>query len=124
MQKNWNLTPINPINPTPINPPLTTINHYWGYTNSVNLEFDQDKRDKTLQERGLDFARAAEVFASIHFTGQDTRVEYAEDRFITVGWLNTRLIVLVWTPRGEVRRIVSMRKANDREKTLYASYLE
>ena len=90
----------------------------------MNLEFDQDKRDKTLQERGLDFARAAEVFASIHFTGQDTRVEYAEDRFITVGWLDTWLIVLVWTPRGEVRRIISMRKANDREKTLYASYLE
>ena len=34
-----------------------------------------------------------------------------------------RLIVLVWTPRGEVRRIISMRKANDREKALYASHL-
>ena len=90
----------------------------------MNLEFDQDKRDKTLQERGLDFARAAEVFQGIHFTGQDTRVEYAEDRFIKVGCLDTRLIVLVWTPRGEVRRIISMRKANDREKAFFASYLE
>ena len=90
----------------------------------MNLEFNQDKRDKTLQERGLDFVRAAEVFAGIHFTGQDTRVKYAEDRFITVGWLDTGLIVLAWTPRGEVRRIISLRKANDREKTLYASYLE
>jgi uncharacterized DUF497 family protein len=90
----------------------------------VNLEFDQDKRDKTLKERELDFARAAEVFAGIHFTGQDTRVGYAEDRFITVGWLDARLIVLVWTPRGEVRRIISMRKANDREKALYTSNLE
>jgi uncharacterized DUF497 family protein len=90
----------------------------------VNLEFDQDKRDKTLKERELDFARAAEVFAGIHFTGQDTRVDYAEDRFITVGWLDARLIVLVWTPRGEVRRIISMRKANDREKALYTSNWE
>jgi uncharacterized DUF497 family protein len=90
----------------------------------VNLEFDQDKRDKTLKERELDFARAAEVFAGIHFTGQDTRVDYAEDRFMTVGWLDARLIVLVWTPRGEVRRIISMRKANDREKALYTSNLE
>ena len=90
----------------------------------MNLEFDQDKRDKTLQERELDFARAAEVFAGMHFTGQDTRVEYTEDRFITVGWLDARLIVLVWTPRGEVRRIISMRKANDREKALYTSNLE
>ncbi len=34
------------------------------------------------------------------------------------------MIVLVWTPRGEVRRIISMRKANDREKALYAQYLD
>ena len=90
----------------------------------MKLEFDQAKRDKTLQERGLDFARTVEVFDGIHFTGQDKRMEYEEDRFITVGWLDANMIVMVWTLRGEVRRIISMRKANDREKTLYASYLE
>jgi uncharacterized DUF497 family protein len=90
----------------------------------MNLEFDQAKRKKTLQERGLDFARAVEVFGGLHFTGQDKRMEYEEDRFITVGWLDDNMIVMVWTPRGDVRRIISMRKANDREKTLYASYLE
>jgi uncharacterized DUF497 family protein len=90
----------------------------------MKIEFDQAKRDKTLQERGLDFARAVEVFDGIHFTGQDKRMEYEEDRFITIGWLDANMIVMVWTLRGEVRRIISMRKANDREKTLYASYLE
>ena len=90
----------------------------------MKLEFDQAKRKKTLQERGLDFARAVEVFDGIHFTGQDKRMYYEEDRFITEGWLDDSMIVMVWTPRGEVRRIISMRKANDREKTLYASYLE
>ena len=90
----------------------------------MNLEFDQVKSDKTLLERGLDFARAVEVFDNLHFTGQDKRMDYEEDRFITVGWLHEDMIVMVWTPRGEVRRIISMRKANDREKTLYASYLE
>jgi len=90
----------------------------------MKLEFDQAKRKKTLQERGLDFARAVEVFDGIHFTGQDKRMDYEEDWFITVGWLDEQIVVTVWTPRGEVRRIISMRKANDREKTLYASYLE
>jgi uncharacterized DUF497 family protein len=90
----------------------------------MNFEFDQVKRDKTLLERGLDFARAVEVFDGLHFTGQDKRMDYEEDRFITVGWLVDDMIVMVWTPRGEVRRIISMRKANDREKTLYASNLE
>jgi uncharacterized DUF497 family protein len=90
----------------------------------MKLEFDQAKRGKTLKERDLNFARAVEVFDDIHFTGQDKRMDYEEDRFITVGWLDDNMIVMVWTPRGEVRRIISMRKANDREKTLYASYLE
>ena len=90
----------------------------------MRLEFDPDKRNKTLEERGLDFARLAEVFEGLHYTGQDTRMSYPEDRFITVGWLDNRLVVLVWTPRGEVRRIISLRKANDREKALYASHLD
>lgn len=90
----------------------------------MQIEFDSTKRDKTLAERGLDFARAGEVFAGRHFTGQDMRQNYAEDRFITVGLLDARPVVLVWTPRGEVRRIISMRKANDREKALYARYLD
>ena len=89
----------------------------------MNLEFNKVKRDKTLYERGLDFARASEIFAGLHFTGQDNRGSYEEPRFITVGYLDARLIVLVWTPRGEARRIISMRKANDREKAIYASHL-
>lgn len=89
----------------------------------MQIEFDSAKRDKTLAERGLDFAKAYEVFAGVHFTGQDDRQNYAEDRFITVGLLEGRLVVMVWTPRGEGRRIISMRKANDREKAYYAQYL-
>ena len=90
----------------------------------MRIEFDSTKRDETLAERGLDFARAGEVFTALHFTGPDTRQDYDEDRFITVGLLDARLVVLVWTPRGEVRRIISMRKANDREKTFYARHLD
>jgi uncharacterized DUF497 family protein len=60
----------------------------------------------------------------MHFTGQDSRINFTEDRFITVGLLDARLVVLVWTPRGKVRRIISMRKANDREKALYARALD
>ena len=90
----------------------------------MQIEFDSTKRDKTLAERGLDFVRAEEVFSGLHFTGQDTRQDYDEDRFITVGLLDARLVVLIWTPRGEARRIISMRKANDREKAFYAHPLD
>ena len=83
----------------------------------MQIEFDSAKRNKNLVERGLDFARAGEVFKSLHFSGQ-------EDRFITVGPLDARLVVLVWTLRGEVRRSISLRKANDREKAFYAHPLD
>jgi uncharacterized DUF497 family protein len=90
----------------------------------MQIEFDAAKRNKTLAERGLDFARAADVFAGTHLTAPDSRQDYAEDRFITLGHLDERLVVLVWTPRDEVRRIISMRKANDREKAFYDRYVD
>ena len=86
----------------------------------MRIEFDPAKREKALDERGLDFARAGEVFAGHHFTAEDLREDYSEPRFITVGTLDARLIVMVWTPRGEARRIISMRKANEREQAIYA----
>jgi uncharacterized DUF497 family protein len=86
----------------------------------MRIEFDPDKRAATLAQRGLEFAHAIEVFAGLHYTAPDLREPYAEERFITVGLLDGRMVVLVWTPRGEARRIISMRKANDREQARYA----
>jgi len=88
------------------------------------IEFDPDKRNKTLTERGLDFARGDEVFAGRHFTAEDIREDYSEPRYITVGNLDGRMVVMVWTPRGEARRIISMRKANEREQARYAHRLD
>ena len=85
----------------------------------MQLEFDQTKRDKTLQERGLDFVRAEEVFAGVTVTVDDNRHDYGEIRHITVGMLDGRAVVMVWTPRGAARRIISMRYANEREIQKY-----
>ena len=59
--------------------------------------------------------RAGDVLADKHLTREDARENYAEPRFQTAGWLDGRIVMLVWTPRGEARRIISMRKANERE---------
>ncbi|WP_459947696.1 BrnT family toxin [Desulfocastanea catecholica] len=95
----------------------------------MEIEFDQDKRDKTLQEPGLDFARAGEVFASVTVAIEDIRRDYGETRYISVGLLDLRVVILVWTPRGKSRRIksrriISMRYANDREKEKYSKHLD
>ena len=42
---------------------------------------------------------------------------------MTLGYLDGRMVVLVWTSRGNNRRIISMRHANEREKNKYAKHL-
>ncbi len=81
----------------------------------MEIEYDQNKRGKTLAERGFDFADAKDVFSGITVTLSDTRKEYGEERFITLGLLNDRVVVVVWTKRAKKRRIISMRKANNRD---------
>jgi len=81
----------------------------------MRITCDSAKRRRTLQERGLDMRRAKEIFAGLHFTRPDDRFDYGEPRFITVGWLDARLVVFVWTPRGSARRIISMRHCHERE---------
>lgn len=76
---------------------------------------DLRKRDQTLQDRGVDMLRAAEVFAGPHLTREDDRFAYGETRFVTAGWLDSRLVVFVRTPRGAARRIISMRHCHERE---------
>jgi len=89
----------------------------------MEIGFDPAKRDEVLAKRGLDFADAPEVFGGPVFERDDDRFDYGERRIITVGLLRGRMVVLVWTPRGAARHIISMRKANDRERTRYQTRL-
>ena len=86
----------------------------------MRIEFDETKRAETIKARGLDMARAASVFGGATLTVEDDRQDYGEVRFITVGFLNGEMVVLVWTPRDDAYRIISMRKANERERRLYS----
>jgi uncharacterized DUF497 family protein len=76
-----------------------------------------------LRVRGLDMRRAKEVFAGTHLTRPDDRHAYGESRFVTVGWLDERLVVFVWTPRGAARRLISMRHCHEREAKKVRPYL-
>ena len=87
------------------------------------IVFDPAKRAQTLADRGLDFADAGEVFVNLLMENPDDRFDYGEPRFITVGLLGTRMIVVVWTPRGEDRHVISMRKANAREQRRYGKQM-
>ena len=90
----------------------------------MRITFDSAKRDKSLAERGLDFADAALVFAGVTLDMEDTRKNYGEPRIICYGWLLGRMVVVGYTPRGADRHVFSMRKANEREQARIAPLLE
>ncbi|MCY4647314.1 MAG: BrnT family toxin [Gammaproteobacteria bacterium] len=85
----------------------------------MRIEFDDAKRAETIKARALDMARAADVFAGSTLTTEDDRRDYGEIRYITIGFLDETMVVLVWTPRDRAHRIISMRRANERERRLY-----
>jgi uncharacterized protein len=87
----------------------------------MEFEFDPEKRRLTLLHRGLDMALAGDVFEGDTITIADDRKDYGEARYITIGYLNKRMVVLVWTTRGQ--RAISMWKANDRDKAAYGKKL-
>lgn len=89
----------------------------------MKISFDPAKRDWTLRERGLDFMDAPEVFSGRTYEWIDDRFEYGEVRKVAVGRLQGRMVVVVWTPVGDAKRIISMRKANDREQARFGKYL-
>ncbi len=90
----------------------------------MRITFDPAKRDKTLAERGLDFADAAFVFSGVTLEVEDTRKDYGEPRIICYGFLAERIVVVGYTPRGADRHVFSMRKANEREQVRLAPLLE
>ena len=85
----------------------------------MRITFDPEKRLETLRKREVDFLDAERVFAGPTCTIQDQRFPYPEDRFFTVGLLSGRMVILIWTPTEDGRRIISMRKANAREQARY-----
>jgi uncharacterized DUF497 family protein len=86
------------------------------------ITYDPAKRKATLMSRGLDFEDATLVFEGLTAEIEDTRQDYGERRIICFGILHGRLVVIGYTPRGLVRHIFSMRKANGREQTRFAPY--
>ena len=89
----------------------------------MRITYDPAKRAETLRDRGLDFEDAPTVFAGRTSTKEDRRAAYGELRLQTVGFLNGRMVMVVWTPRGDARHVMSMRKCNDREQEAYRQQL-
>jgi uncharacterized protein len=89
----------------------------------MRITFDPAKRAETLRKRRIDFLDAERVFAGLTYTIPDQRFPYPEERFITVGLLSGRMVIVAWTPTEDGPRIISMRKTNAREQARYSHRL-
>ena len=86
----------------------------------MNFEWDEAKSEACFRERGFDFAYAARAFFDPDRLIQaDTRRSYGQERYQLLGKIEQRLFVVVYTPRDDVLRIISARKANQREVLHY-----
>jgi uncharacterized DUF497 family protein len=90
----------------------------------MKITYDPVKRAVTLAERGIDFEDAADIFRVDTLDFPDNRRDYGELRILTVGHLRGRMMIVIWTPRGTARHVISMRKANAREKARFGKRFE
>ncbi len=90
----------------------------------MQFDWDENKRGSNLEKHGIDFHDAPDFFESDLLCFEDDRKDYGEKRFVAFGRLAGRLIVTAYTLRYESIRILSMRKASDRERRLYEQYIK
>jgi uncharacterized DUF497 family protein len=89
----------------------------------MEFEWDEAKNRANRLKHGLDFADAALVFGGQTLTFEDPRHSSGEPRYLTVGTLAGRMVIIAHTLRDDATRIISMRKANARERARYQERL-
>jgi len=85
----------------------------------MDVEFDKAKNEKNIVKHGISFVEAADFD---YFSAQievDSRKDYGETRYIALGYLYERLHVLCCVERPNGIRVISLRKANLRERNKY-----
>ena len=86
----------------------------------MTITYDPVKNQRNIAARGLSFERANAFEFDTAITGVDQRYEYGETRFISLGYLDGRLHVLCFVEVVSGIRVISFRKANQREIDHYA----
>lgn len=91
----------------------------------MDFEWDEHKNRSNFEKHGITFEEATAIFDGPTFTTVDDRSEYNEVREISIGTLGMAVIaVVVHTDRNGNIRLISARKANKRERTIYHGYIE
>ncbi|MGI9105577.1 MAG: BrnT family toxin [Pyrinomonadaceae bacterium] len=85
----------------------------------MNFEWDEDKRQSNIVKHGFDFVGIEAVFDGVTVTILDDRFDYGEERFITFGLFDGRVVAVAHTETDAIVRIISVRKATENEEINY-----
>ena len=86
---------------------------------TLQFEWDENKRLNNIRKHGIDFVDAVIIFENDNVIIEDDRFNYNEQRFIVLGLLQGWVIVIVYTEREDIIRIISARKATKYEQRTY-----
>ena len=89
----------------------------------MKITFDPAKDESNLSKHGVSLALAAELEWDWLLAKTDTRRDYGETRMVGFAPIGPRVFCVVFTDRGDERRMISLRKANTREVKYYASQI-
>lgn len=82
----------------------------------MEFEWDSEKSDACFAQRRFDFAYVLHAFLDTNrLIHKDTRWDYGETRYQLLGAIDGRVFFVVYTLRGKIIRLISARKANQRE---------
>jgi uncharacterized DUF497 family protein len=95
-----------------------------GTINTMTVTYDPAKSERNEAERGLAFSLGDEFDWSAALVVEDTRKDYGERRYQAIGMIGEDLHMLVFTPRNDAVHVISLRRANQRERTRYATQTE
>lgn len=87
----------------------------------MRLTFDTAKSQRNEQERGMPFRLAEQFDWSSALIVEDLRQAYPEQRFQALGFIEEHLCMLVFTPRNDAVHVISLRRANQRERNRHAA---
>ena len=83
-----------------------------------NFEWDENKRDANLQKHGIDFIDAIQTFKDLNRIEAKT-IRKNEERYKTIGIVNSVALLVVYTLRNGKKRIISARRASKEERNAY-----
>jgi uncharacterized protein len=89
------------------------------YNMPIRFAWDETKREANCRRHGLDFVDAPLAFSGFTFTYEDSRFDYGEARFVTLGMVRDVVVSIAHTETRGVIRIISFRKATKHEQAIY-----